>query len=236
MEGDRMTYDDRMSDYIEVKDRVQAFYAKYPDGSLQSEYEIVTIGEKVWIVVKAYAYRTPEDPRPGIGHAWEAYPGTTSFTRTSELMVGETSAFGRATAALGIAVSRSIASKNEVRAAEARKTERTKEPTPEDDPFYTTPPVPRAEHHGPMVTEGPAARHYAGKTITEKQVRLVVARLKSKGLEDDVIMQTVNAVLSLGNMGPRERLAHMTNPELDFLLNNLDKVGTIDTLLEAMGK
>lgn len=231
-----MTYDDRMSDYIEVKDRVQAFYAKYPDGSLQSEYEIVTIGEKVWIVVKAYAYRTPDDPRPGIGHAWESYPGTTSFTRTSELMVGETSALGRATAALGIAVSRSIASKNEVRAAEARKTERTSEPTPEEDPFYTAAPAAKKEHHGPTVTEGPAGRLYAGKTITEKQVRLVVARLKSKGLEDDVIMQTVNAVLSLGNMGPRERLAHMTNPELDFLLNNLDKVGTIDTLIEAMGK
>jgi hypothetical protein len=37
-----MVYDDRMSDYIEVKDRIQAFHAKYPDGSLQSEYEIVT--------------------------------------------------------------------------------------------------------------------------------------------------------------------------------------------------
>ena len=231
-----MTYDDRMSDYIEVKDRIRAFHERYPDGSLQSEHEILQLGDKTWIVVKAYAYRTPEDPRPGIGHAWESYPGTTSFTRTSELMVGETSAWGRALAALGIAVSRSIASKNEVRAAEARKTERTTEPTPEDDPFYTAAPVPKKEHHGPMVTEGPAARHYAGKTITEKQVRLVVARLKSKGLEDDVIMQTVNAVLSLGNMGPRERLAHMTNPELDFLLNNLDKLGTIDTLLEAMGK
>lgn len=231
-----MTYDDRMSDYIEVKDRIRAFHERYPDGSLQSEYEIITLGEKTWLVVKAYAYRTPDDPRPGVGHAWESYPGTTSFTRTSELMVGETSAWGRCLAALGIAVSRSVASKNEVRAAEARKTERTKEATPEDDPFYTAPPAARLEHHGPAVTQGPAGRHYAGKTINEKQVKLAVARLKEKGLEDDVIMQTVNALLSLGNMGPRERLAHMTNPELDYVLNNLDKVGTIDTLMEAMGK
>jgi hypothetical protein len=28
-----MVYDDRMSDYIEVKDRIQAFHNKYPDGS-----------------------------------------------------------------------------------------------------------------------------------------------------------------------------------------------------------
>jgi hypothetical protein len=62
-----MVYDDRMSDYIEVKDRIQAFHNKYPDGSLQSEYEIRTLGDKTWIVVKAYAYRTADDVRPGSG-------------------------------------------------------------------------------------------------------------------------------------------------------------------------
>jgi hypothetical protein len=121
-------------------------------------------------VVKAYAYRTADDPRPGVGHAWESYPGSTAFTRTSELMVGETSAWGRALAALGIAVSKSIASKNEVRAAEARKTERSKEPTADDDPFYTNAAAPVAK-----------SPHYDNrKKINVKQIGLLKGQTNSR--------------------------------------------------------
>ena len=73
-----------------------------------------------WLAVKAYAYRYPDDQRPGIGHAWEPVPGRSPFTKGSELMVGETSAWGRALAAIGIAVHRGIASGNEIRTAQAR--------------------------------------------------------------------------------------------------------------------
>ena len=92
-------------DYIEVKDRIALFVEKYPNGSLQSSYELVTVLDHQWLIVKAGAYRDPEDPRPGIGHAWEHVPGRTPYTIGSELMVGETSAWGRALAAIGIAVS-----------------------------------------------------------------------------------------------------------------------------------
>lgn len=115
-------------DYIEVSVRIQEFYDKYPNGSLQGEWEYTNRDGEQWLVYKAYAYRTPDDPRPGIGFAWEPIPGRTQFTRGSELMNGETSAWGRALAALGIAVRTGIATANEIRAAEARQTEPTKGP------------------------------------------------------------------------------------------------------------
>jgi hypothetical protein len=225
-----MVYDDRMSDYIEVKDRIQAFYAKYPEGSLQSEYEVVTIGDKTWVVVKSYAYRTPDDPRPGIGHAWEAYPGSTPFTRTSELMVGETSSWGRATASLGIAVSKSIASKNEVRAAEARKTERSKEPTPADDQFYT---------NNPQASFTPNA--LAKKHLTPKQLGLLNGKLKGAGVADDNLINTVNALLALGGHNPVTVPGDLTNLTLDYVLANLDKIVTVEQFtsedyIDATGK
>lgn len=106
-----------LDDYVEVNERIAAFYAKHPHGSLQSEWEVTTVGEQTLIVVTAFAYRDPYDARPGIGTAWEPFPGRTPFTKGSELMVGETSAWGRAIAALGFKVKRSVASAEEVRAA-----------------------------------------------------------------------------------------------------------------------
>jgi hypothetical protein len=225
-----MVYDDRMSDYIEVKDRIQAFHNKYPDGSLQSEYEIRTLGDKTWIVVKAYAYRTADDPRPGVGHAWESYPGSTPFTRTSELMVGETSAWGRALAALGIAVSKSIASKNEVRAAEARKTQRSKEPTAADDPFYVN-----------QVKIDHTPNALARKHLTPKQLGLLKGKLKGAGVADDNLINTVNALLALGGHKPVTLPGDLTNQTLDYVLGNLDKIVTVEQFtsedyIDAAGK
>lgn len=113
-------------DYIEVAERLQTFLEKYPEGSMQGEWEYTGRDGEQWLVYKAYAYRTPDDQRPGIGYAWEPIPGRTQFTKGSELMNGETSAWGRALAALGIAVHRGIASGTEIRNADARRIERTR--------------------------------------------------------------------------------------------------------------
>lgn len=213
-----MAFDDRMSDYIEVKDRIKAFHDQYPTGSLQSEYEVITLGERVWIVVKSYAYRTPDDPRPGIGHAWEAYPGTTPYTKTSELMVGETSSWGRALAALGIAVNKSIATRNEIQAAESRKIERSKEPTPADDPYYTQPPKTLD------LTSGKVGR----TRINAKQIGLLKGKLSGAGVAPDALMDTANALLALGGLGPVSSPAELTNFELDHILQNLGNIVTAE--------
>ena len=120
-----MSKDSFAADYIPVNERIAAFIAKYPDGSLRplwpdEPYRVLGEGETKWLVYGACAFRTPDDPAPGVGLAWEPVPGRTPYTRGSELMVAETSAWGRALAAIGIATNKSIASAEEVRSARER--------------------------------------------------------------------------------------------------------------------
>jgi hypothetical protein len=105
-----------LGDYTEVKDRIAIFYERYAQGRLVTE-EVRATREpddvpRIW--VKAAAYRTSDDPKPGIGWSWLELPGSTSFTRGSELENAETSAWGRAIGSLGILIERSIASSNEI--------------------------------------------------------------------------------------------------------------------------
>ena len=116
-----------MSDYVEVNERIVAFYAKYPEGSLRGSYDIREVGSDTLLVYRALAYRSPEDKRPAIGFASEPYPGKTSFTKDSELMNAETSAWGRALAALGFEVKRSVASREEVQNRRAAPTEASRD-------------------------------------------------------------------------------------------------------------
>lgn len=109
MSNNRFT--DRLADYVPVNARITAFYQAYPTGSLQSE--IVELSDKR-VVMKASAFRTPDDIRPAIGYATQTIPGTTPYTRSSEIENCETSSWGRALAALGFEVKRSIASRDEV--------------------------------------------------------------------------------------------------------------------------
>lgn len=112
-----------LGDYIEVKERVRLFLEQFPDGRL------VTDRVEIWqddgvprVVVKALAYRTPDDPLPSVGWSWMLLPGTTSYTRGSEVENTETSAIGRAIGFLGIGIDKSIASKNEI---DAKQDDRT---------------------------------------------------------------------------------------------------------------
>ena len=110
-----------LSGYNDVAARMIEFREKYPAGTLQpidpgQPFQVVTVGEKTFIQYTAAAYRTPDDPRPGIGVAWEPFPGRTNYTRDSELMNAETSAWGRAILAVGAAdAKKGVASAEEVR-------------------------------------------------------------------------------------------------------------------------
>ena len=98
MSGKGSFADDRLGGYVEVKDRIRLFYEKYPEGRL------VTADVR-WpapdddmprVAVKAYAYRDPADVHPSVGWSWMVLPGSSSFTKGSELENTETSAWGRA--------------------------------------------------------------------------------------------------------------------------------------------
>jgi len=125
-----MAGQDNYSDgYVDVAERALAFFAKYPEGSLRpynpdKPFEIIYLdddraqaytaafsGRKwassyqptMFICYTAAAYRTADDPMPGIGVAWEPFPGLTPYTHNSEVMNAETSSWGRAIVAVGAA-------------------------------------------------------------------------------------------------------------------------------------
>lgn len=105
-------------DYIEVHERIQRFYTQYPTGAVVTTKvkAVLDFESRPYVLVKAKAYRTPDDQHPGVGHSWLMVPGKTPYTNGSELENAETSAWGRAIAAVGVAVNRSIASKDEIKA------------------------------------------------------------------------------------------------------------------------
>lgn len=105
-----------LDDYVDVAERIAEFRAKYPEGGLQAELlELPEAFAANFIAVKGYAFRSADDPNPGVGLAWEPVPGRTPYTQDSELQNAETSAWGRAIVAVGAAdTKRGIASRQEV--------------------------------------------------------------------------------------------------------------------------
>lgn len=108
-----------LDEYVDVAERIQSFYERFPDGRLvTSDYGPMMIGDKPFVFCHAKAFRSPDDTLPGDGLAWEPIPGPTQFTRDSELMNAQTAAWGRAIVALGFETKK-LASKQEVRARQA---------------------------------------------------------------------------------------------------------------------
>ena len=99
-----------LDEYITVNERIEKFYKKYPEGSIQTE--IKELNEK-YVIFVAYAYRTPDDARPGTGTAMER-EGSTYINKTSHIENAETSAVGRALAMLGFEIKKAICSREEV--------------------------------------------------------------------------------------------------------------------------
>lgn len=105
--------------YEMVHARITRFYDRYPEGTLSPafldppHYRIETIGDHTFLVYAAFAYRHPHDIHPGYGMAWEPFPGQNP---DAALMIGETSAWGRALAAIGFPGPKGVATKEEVEA------------------------------------------------------------------------------------------------------------------------
>ena len=196
-------------DYVEVSERIRQFVELYPSGSLQSEWEYVQRDGEQWLVVKAYAYRTPDDARPGIGHAWEPIPGRTPYTRGSELMNGETSAWGRATSAIGIAVNRGIASANEIRSAQARA----------DDPVAA-----KVADMGSYRTPSGGHRQEGAQVATPKQIGLLKATMTKQQINEAVLADY--CAQQLGFELPTEGLAALSKAQASVIIDALLKTAT----------
>ena len=85
-----------LSNYVDVPTRFAAALERWPELRIvENRPEVITVGDKVFIAVTVQAWRTPDDPIPAQGTAWEPIPGLTPFTKNSEMMNASTSALGR---------------------------------------------------------------------------------------------------------------------------------------------
>lgn len=97
-----------LQDYREVPERITEWYVRHPEGRIICEVLTEPTPEHQWWTVKAACYRShdPAEPPSGVGHSFLNVPGSTPFTRGSELENAETSAAGRALVMAGIPTSR----------------------------------------------------------------------------------------------------------------------------------
>jgi hypothetical protein len=163
--------------YVDVAERIREFKAAFPEGSLQpvdhdNPYILQEIGNETLIVYRAAAYRTPDDPRPGIGVASEVFPGRTPYTKGSEIMNAETSAWGRAIVALGIPTKR-IASTEEVRNRRAEQ---------------ATPQATRRDEQGEQAAAAPAKAGNGNGRINAAAQKRLGALIEQAGRDVDSVL------------------------------------------------
>jgi hypothetical protein len=165
---------DYLKNYIEVKDRIQMFYDKFPEGTLHFQYKgVLEFNGETYIYGEAFAYPERDKMAYASGWAWERVPAR-GFAKGAEMMTLETSAWGRAIAALGIAVTKGIASREEVQ----------RNVNTENDPWQTPPDSLKKPIEGKISPETPAPISGQGQGLemgyfgsyrvaTEKQVNFL---------------------------------------------------------------
>lgn len=99
--------------YVLVSDRVIYFNEEYPNGSIETSYELI---ENMFIAKTTVTPDVKEPSRRFTGHS-QAIIGDGMVNKTAALENAETSATGRALAMMGIGVIESIASVDEINKA-----------------------------------------------------------------------------------------------------------------------
>jgi len=195
---------DFAADYVTVAERIAAFHEKYPEGRIQSE--VLTLNDHE-VLVKAEAYRKPDDPRPGIGHSWLGIPGSTPYTRGSEVENAETSAWGRALAALGFEVKKGIATRDEAANKEgeqrpARQPAQNAPQRPAPRPVrQDSPPPPAAPQRPPSAPTAPTGEGMSLRDALQALEGIDKRAISDKGKE-------LYGQWSLKEMTPEQR-AHV---------------------------
>ncbi len=180
----------KMDDYVDVAERINEFYKRFPEGSLKTGTapHVIEIAGKPFILYHAQAFRTPDDTLPGDGWAWEPVPGPTQFTKDSELMNAETAAWGRAIIALGFKTKK-IASAQEVR--------------------WRSSAAGTAEPKAAAAAEAPTAPAAAanGTHATEAQRKRLFALAKENGVDGPRLKEIVEQITGQGSTAqiPRDK-------------------------------
>jgi len=169
-----------LDNYVDVPTRLGMALKKYPDLRIQeTQREIIEMPDKsCFIRCTVTVWRDANDPIPAVASACEIYPGRTPYTKMSENEVGFTSALGRALGYMGFGINKSIASRNEVEAAQSRQ------PT-----GRLAPVVPMHDVEVPFPDE--PQREYA----TPKQMGMMRALANGQGLKGDDLKTFISATL-----------------------------------------
>jgi hypothetical protein len=170
-----------MDNYVDVATRLKMAFERWPELRIQETHrEVIEMPDKsCFIRCVVTIWRSPEDLIPVIASACEIYPGKTSFTKSSESEVGYTSAIGRGLAMMGIGANKSIASRDEVQAAQSRQ------PT-----GRLAPVVPM--HDVEMPFPDAPVQEYA----TPKQLGMMRALANGQGLTGDDLKTFISAALN----------------------------------------
>ena len=112
-----------MDNYVDVATRLQMAFKRWPELRIQeTAREVIEMPDKTcFIRATVTIWRTPDDPIPVIATSCEPYPGRTSFTKLSESENAFTHCIGRALAYMGFSGNKSLASRDEVMAAQSRQ-------------------------------------------------------------------------------------------------------------------
>lgn len=119
------TIDIKGKAYVEVNERIKAFWKLYPEGRIETK--LISIEGGICII-KAEAYKHKDNAKPdATGTAYEQ-EGSTFINKTSYIENCETSAIGRCLGILGIGIDTSVASAEEVENAmeNQKKIDKTK--------------------------------------------------------------------------------------------------------------
>ena len=191
-----------LDNYVDVPTRLNLALKKYPDLRIQETHrEIIEMPDKsCFIRCTVTVWRDATDPIPSIASACEIYPGRTPYTKMSENEVGYTSALGRALGYMGFGINKSIASRNEVEAAQSRQ------PTAQLAPV-----VPLHDVEQPFESDG--ASPYANP----KQLGLIRVLASKQGLSNDQLKEFCTNVVGRSIMSSKE----LTKAEVSKVIDAL---------------
>jgi hypothetical protein len=174
-----------MDGYVDVAERIRQLREKHPEAVLRpydpaNPFKIMEIGGREFIIYTAACYRTPDDPMPAIAVAAEPAYGKTNYTKDSEVMNAETSAWGRAIVAALAADTQKVASLDEVRNRKADEAAPTVRKHPANAPEVRAVDLIEEQLGGRLVESKPANVRNIAEPITAAQLNLVSKLAKEK--------------------------------------------------------